>query len=92
MHFFLGADVLADAIQFKANGGYRISPSPKGLPGENAFLAAKLPSYGDGTLPFEKFNHRGKGGLRENRDTHMNMIRPKMPLKSFTTLFHCEVF
>ena len=82
MHFFLGADVLANAIQFKANGGYR----------ENAFLTAKLPSYGDGTLPFEKFNHRGKGGLRENRDTHMNMIRPKMPLKSFTTLFHCEVF
>jgi hypothetical protein len=52
------------------------------LPCEIALLAAKLPSHGNGALPFEKTNHRSDRVLRWNRDTHMNMIWEQMPFQN----------
>ena len=62
----------------------RVPPSPKMLPCEIALLAAKLPSHGNGALPFEKTNHRSYRVLRGTRDTHMNMIRKQMPFQNLT--------
>ncbi len=75
------ADVLTDLLQFEADGGDGIFQGPEMFALEIPFLAAQ-PSDRNGTLPFEKPDHRSHRVLGGNRHAHVYMVWHEVPLAS----------
>ena len=81
IRIFRLADVLANLLQLEPDGGHRVSTGPEMLSRKVPLLATQS-GYSNGTLPFEKPDHRSPRVLGGNRDTHMHMVRHQVPLQN----------
>ena len=79
------ADVLADLLQFKSDGGDGVAPGPKVFAREIPFLAAQ-PGNRNRTLPFEKPNDRSHWVLGRNGDAHVHVVWHQMPFENWAFL------
>ena len=83
------ADVCVDLLQFGPDGRYSVTAGPEMLAREVSFLAGQA-SDSDGTLPFQKSDHRRHRVLRWNRDAHVNMVWHQVPLDDLALLLFSQ--
>jgi hypothetical protein len=67
------ADVCADLLQFEPDGRYSLAAGPEMLAGETSLFTGQAGDR-EGTLPFQKSDHRRHRVLRWNRNAHVNMV------------------
>ena len=85
IRILLLADVLADLLQFKSDGGDGVATSPEMLARKIPLFAAQ-PGNGDRALPFEEPNYGCDRVLRGNCDAHVYMVRHEVPFNNLTLL------
>jgi hypothetical protein len=85
IRILLLADVLADLLQFKSDGGDGVATSPEMLARKIPLFAAQ-PGNGDRALPFEEPNHGCDWVLRGNSDAHMYVVRHEVTLNNLALL------
>src|SRR3981081_4352397 len=79
------ADVGADLLQFEPDGRYGVTASPEMLAREVSLLSGHTRDS-DGTLAFQKSDHRRHRVLWWNRDAHVNVVWHQVPLNDLALL------
>src|SRR5712691_628716 len=78
--------VLADHRLISADGGDRVPPSPKMVPGIVLAASHEGPGHVDRRFPLDKANDLRHRVLRRDGEEHMHVIRHQMPLFDATLL------
>ena len=79
------ADVCADLLQLEPDGRYSLTASPEMLAREVSFFTGSARDR-DGTLAFQKPDHRRHRVLRWDRDAHVNMVWHPVSLNDLALL------